>query len=65
MFSSGERSRAIRHISFRVLICFTLRPNRGKYRHPHIAYAALEVHLAHIVMPEMCGPTWDHNDGAT
>ncbi|KAL7524180.1 hypothetical protein ACHAWF_000849, partial [Thalassiosira exigua] len=38
-------------------------PNRGKYRHPHIAYAAVEVWLANKVMPDECGPTWDDNDG--
>mmetsp|Transcript_1475 Transcript_1475/g.1991 ORF Transcript_1475/g.1991 Transcript_1475/m.1991 type:complete len:433 (+) Transcript_1475:126-1424(+) len=38
-------------------------PNRGKYRHPHIAYAAVEVWLANKVMPDECGETWDHNDG--
>ena len=39
-------------------------PNRGKYRHPHIAYAAVEVWLANQVMPDKCGATWDDNDGA-
>jgi len=38
-------------------------PKRGKYRHPHIAYAAVEVWLAHKAMPDKCGPTWDDNDG--
>ena len=38
-------------------------PSRGKYRHPHIAYAAVEVWLAHKAMPEKCGATWDENDG--
>lgn len=38
-------------------------PNRGKYRHPHIAFAAVETWLANKVMGE-CGPTWDDNDGA-
>jgi len=38
-------------------------PNRGKYRHPHIAYAAVEVWLANQVMPDKCGKTWDDNDG--
>jgi len=38
-------------------------PSRGKYRHPHIAYAALEVFLANQTVAE-CGPTWDDGDGA-
>ena len=38
-------------------------PKRGKYRHPHIAYAAVEVWLAKNVMPDKCGATWDDNDG--
>lgn len=38
-------------------------PNRGKYRHPHIAFAAVETWLANKVIPEECGPTWDDNDG--
>lgn len=38
-------------------------PNRGKYRHPHVAYAAVEVWLANKVMPDKCGETWDDNDG--
>lgn len=38
-------------------------PNRGKYRHPHIAFAALEVYIAHLTMPEQCGATWDEGDG--
>lgn len=38
-------------------------PKRGKYRHPHIAYAAVEVWLANKVMPDKCGATWDDNDG--
>jgi len=38
-------------------------PKRGKYRHPHIAYAAVEVWLANKVMPDKCGKTWDDNDG--
>lgn len=40
-------------------------PKRGKYRHPHIAFAAVETWLANKVMPDKCGPTWDDNDGAT
>ena len=39
-------------------------PNRGKYRHPHIAFAAVETYLSNKVMPDKCGPTWDDNDGA-
>jgi len=38
-------------------------PKRGKYRHPHVAYAAVEVWLAHQALPEQCGETWDDNDG--
>jgi len=37
-------------------------PNRGKYRHPHIAFAAVETYLAHLVMPETCGTTWDDSN---
>ena len=38
-------------------------PKRGKYRHPHIAYAAVEVWLAKQALPDQCGETWDDNDG--
>jgi len=34
-------------------------PNRGQYRHPHIAYAALETYIAHLVIPDKCGTAWD------
>jgi len=34
-------------------------PNRGKYRHPHIAFSAVEVYLSNMVMPEKCGTAWD------
>jgi len=37
-------------------------PDAGKYRHPHVAYAALEVFLAHKAMPEKCGETWLENN---
>eukprot|EP00584_Thalassiosira_punctigera_P010778 CAMPEP_0172545624 /NCGR_PEP_ID=MMETSP1067-20121228/15497_1 /TAXON_ID=265564 ORGANISM="Thalassiosira punctigera, Strain Tpunct2005C2" /NCGR_SAMPLE_ID=MMETSP1067 /ASSEMBLY_ACC=CAM_ASM_000444 /LENGTH=430 /DNA_ID=CAMNT_0013332403 /DNA_START=134 /DNA_END=1426 /DNA_ORIENTATION=+ len=37
-------------------------PDAGKYRHPHIAYAALEVYLAHEAMPDKCGATWLENN---
>jgi len=37
-------------------------PNRGKYRHPHIAYAAVEVYFANQVFPDKCGVTWDENN---
>jgi len=37
-------------------------PNRGKYRHPHIAFSAVEVYLAHKVMPTKCGTTWDDSN---
>jgi len=37
-------------------------PDAGKYRHPHIAFAALEVYLAHRAMPETCAPTWLQNN---
>jgi len=39
-------------------------PNRGKYRHPHVAFAAVETWLANKAMPNDCGKTWDENDGA-
>jgi hypothetical protein len=34
-------------------------PNRGKYRHPHIAFSAVEVYLSNLLMPDKCGATWD------
>ena len=37
-------------------------PDAGKYRHPHIAYAALEVYLANMAMPEKCATTWLENN---
>ena len=37
-------------------------PDAGKYRHPHIAFAALEVYLANRAMPETCAPTWLQNN---
>lgn len=37
-------------------------PNRGKYRHPHIAFASVETYLAHLLMPEKCGTTWDDSN---
>lgn len=37
-------------------------PDAGKYRHPHIAYAALEVYLANIAMPRKCATTWLENN---
>lgn len=40
----------------------TFGPNRGRYRHPHIAYSALETYLANKIMPEVCGVTWDDSD---
>jgi len=40
-------------------------PKRGKYRHPHIAFAAVETWLSNKVMPDKCGSTWDENDGET
>lgn len=30
----------------------------GRYRHPHIALAALNVYLANMHMPDKCGTTW-------
>ena len=36
--------------------------NRGKYRHPHIAFAALETFLAHEIIPENCTTTWDDSN---
>jgi hypothetical protein len=32
--------------------------NSGKYRHPHIALAALELWIANQCMPDKCMPTW-------
>lgn len=37
-------------------------PDAGKYRHPHIAYAALEVYLANQTMPDKCATTWLQNN---
>mmetsp|Transcript_36634 Transcript_36634/g.74734 ORF Transcript_36634/g.74734 Transcript_36634/m.74734 type:complete len:351 (-) Transcript_36634:84-1136(-) len=37
-------------------------PDAGKYRHPHIAYAALEVYLANMEMPDKCATTWLENN---
>lgn len=37
-------------------------PDAGKYRHPHIAYAALEVYLAKRIMPDKCKTTWLENN---
>ena len=37
-------------------------PDAGKYRHPHIAYAALEVYLANMAMPDKCATTWLQNN---
>jgi len=37
-------------------------PDAGKYRHPHIAYAALEVFIANRYMPEQCSKTWLENN---
>jgi len=37
-------------------------PDAGKYRHPHIAYAALEVYLANKYMPDRCSTTWLKNN---
>jgi hypothetical protein len=37
-------------------------PDAGKYRHPHIAYAALEVYLANQIMPGKCSTTWLQNN---
>lgn len=37
---------------------------RGRYRHPHIAFAAVETWLANKAGVGTCGPTWDDNDGA-
>jgi len=36
--------------------------NRGKYRHPHIAFSAVEVYLAAVLFPEDCGTTWDDSN---
>lgn len=33
-------------------------PNSGKYRHPHLAFAALELWIANQCMPEKCPATW-------
>jgi len=40
----------------------TFGPNRGKYRHPHLAYSALETYLANKIMPDVCGSTWDDSN---
>lgn len=37
-------------------------PNRGKYRHPHLAYSAVETYLANKVMPDLCGTEWDDSN---
>ena len=37
-------------------------PDAGKYRHPHIAFAALEVFLANRVNPRECRATWLQNN---
>lgn len=37
-------------------------PNRGKYRHPHVAFAAVESYIANLVMPDKCGTTWDDSN---
>lgn len=37
-------------------------PHRGKYRHPHIAFSAVEVYLSNLIMPEKCGTTWDDSN---
>lgn len=33
-------------------------PNSGKYRHPHVALAALELWFGNKCNPEMCHPEW-------
>merc|ERR1712183_818927 len=37
-------------------------PHRGKYRHPHIAFSAVEVYLSNKVMPDKCGTAWDDSN---
>ena len=37
-------------------------PDAGKYRHPHVAFAALEVYLANQAMPNKCATTWLENN---
>jgi len=37
-------------------------PSRGKYRHPHIAFSAVEVYLSNMIMPDKCGTTWDDSN---
>lgn len=37
-------------------------PNRGKYRHPHIAFSAVEVYLSNLLMPDKCGTKWDDSN---
>jgi len=37
-------------------------PHRGKYRHPHIAFSAVEVYLSNIIMPDKCGTKWDDSN---
>jgi hypothetical protein len=34
-------------------------PNRGKYRHPHIALASLQQYLANRLNPTVCGKEWE------
>jgi len=36
--------------------------NRGKYRHPHIAFAALETYIANTLSVSGCKTTWDDSD---
>jgi len=58
------------HFLFRVSLLLTLKIIKQKrkhninkqYRHPHIAYAALEVHLANKVLPKTCATTWLENN---
>ena len=37
-------------------------PNAGMYRHPHIAFASLEVYLTNRAMPHKCTKTWLENN---
>jgi hypothetical protein len=36
--------------------------NRGKYRHPHLALAAVQQYLAHALNPTVCGTEWSVYD---
>ncbi|CAK0823472.1 unnamed protein product [Prorocentrum cordatum] len=37
-------------------------PDKGQYRHPHIAFAALQNYLANLAMPDKCSEIWLENN---